>query len=153
MGHWPHIDCAFAWINRRWNLSFSLFRLQAVMGRRFLMKWSWSGLLSWVSADVCPLTSPWSVMPLTSQHSPQSSLPHPVSHPLTPSPHKIRRLWRVWLQWNGIKKNFFKLTTLRVLLYSLAIHSMRTSKCHSCTTVANFSKSYLIFLAINLDIP
>lgn len=105
-------------------------------GRRFPMKWSWSALLSWASADVCPASSPWSVMPWPAA---PSSL-HTPSYPSPPqSPAKIRRLWRCWLRWNGIICFFFFLNLQHswVLLYSLAVHSMRTSKCRSCTTLAS----------------
>lgn len=60
-----------------------LCRLLAVMGRRSPMKWSWSGLLSWVWADVCPLPSPSSIMPrlrsspFFGPSSPTPSLPIP----------------------------------------------------------------------------
>lgn len=128
---------------------FFLLRLPAAMGRRFRMKWSWSGLLSWVWADVCPSLSPSSIMPHLFQPPPPRLL---LPSPSLPVPNKIRRLWRGWLRWRGIKKKilFYKLRALWVLLSSPAIHSLRTGTCR-CPTVADFfPESCLIFLAVSI---
>lgn len=90
---WPHIERVFSWFCHHMNKSvktstqgvgfflFSIFRLLAVMDLRFQTKWSWSGLLSWVSADICSLRCPdLSCLP---HHTP----PQPFPPHVLPPPH------------------------------------------------------------------
>lgn len=83
------------------------------MGRRFPMKWSWSGLPSWVWADVGPLPSPSSTMPRLCS-SPLFASP-PPPHSQVPRNKKIvKRL--ASMKWD--KKKLKTYSTLSSALFS-----------------------------------
>lgn len=87
--------------------------------------------------------------PLPAPSLPPSPLPPRSQFPTNKK--IVKRL--ASMKWDK-KIIFKKLLALWVLLYSPAIHSMRTGECYSCTDVADFfPESCVIFRAVHLASP